>query len=282
MLRSTLTAAAATVAAACAAAPALAADPEIQAHRGGAYVMGKPVYPEAGMPAFAAAAAMRVTLEMDIQLTKDGKPLVIHDDTLDRTTTCTGPVSALTAKQVRRRCRIDVLGVPDNGLGLRWRTTKQRYEVPTLGEVLALARKARRPVNVELKQFDPSGASARAFARAVRASAVPLGRVTVQSFFPPNLEAAVAALPGVETSVLTVTAGNAAGVEIATGLGAAWVSPQWPVDRAYVDAAHAAGLRVVPFTLDDPESVAEAAVAGVDGIITDDPAMAIEAVPSRR
>lgn len=271
MLRPTVLA---LVAALLAGAPAALAAPEIQAHRGGAYVDGKPTFPEAGMPAFAAAAELGVTLEMDIQLTRDGVPLVIHDDTLDRTTTCAGPVADRTARQIRRRCRIDVLGVPDNALGLRWRTTARRYEVPTLAEVLALARRTRRPVSVELKQFDPSGASARAFARAVRRAKLPLGRVTVQSFFPPNLAAAARALPGVATAVLTVTAGNASSIEIATGSGAAWVSPQWPVDAAYVAAAHAAGLKVVPFTLDSDEAVRAAVAAGVDAIISDDPTMA--------
>lgn len=258
-------------------APAALAAPEIQAHRGGAYVDGKPVHPEAGMPAFEAAAKLGVTLELDIQLTEDGVPLVIHDDTLDRTTTCAGPVAARTAREIRRRCRIDVLGVPDNALGMPWRATKRRYEVPTLAEVLDLARRARRPVNVELKRFDPSGASARALAREVRRARIPLRRVTVQSFFPPNLEAAARELPGAALSVLTVTAGNEAGVEIAAGLGARWVSPQWPVDRAYVDAAHAAGLQVVPFTLDSAAAVRAANAAGVDAIITDDPTMALRA-----
>jgi glycerophosphoryl diester phosphodiesterase len=250
-------------------APAALAAPEIQAHRGGAYVDGKPVHPEAGMPAFEAAAKLGVTLELDIQLTEDGVPLVIHDDTLDRTTTCAGPVAARTAREIRRRCRIDVLGVPDNALGMPWRATKRRYEVPTLAEVLDLARRARRPVNVELKRFDPSGASARALAREVRRARIPLRRVTVQS--------AARELPGAALSVLTVTAGNEAGVEIAAGLGARWVSPQWPVDRAYVDAAHAAGLQVVPFTLDSAAAVRAATAAGVDAIITDDPTMALRA-----
>lgn len=274
MLRSSLAALVAATAAVAAVPTALAAAPEIQAHRGGTYVDGRPTFPEASMPAFAAAAKLGVTLEMDIQLTKDGVPLVIHDDTLDRTTTCTGLVSERTARRIRRSCRIDVLGSPDNGLGLRTRSTKRREPVPTLAQVLALARATKRPVNVELKQFDPSGASARAFAKAVRASKLPLRRVTVQSFFPPNLEAAARALPGVATSVLTITAGNASGIEIATGIGARWVSPQWPVDAAYVSAAHAAGLKVVPFTLDDSASIRAARAAGVDALITDDPTMA--------
>ncbi|HEU4657006.1 MAG TPA: glycerophosphodiester phosphodiesterase [Capillimicrobium sp.] len=273
MLRSPSLAIAAAVAAALPAV-ASAATPQIQAHRGGTYVDGRPTFPEAGMPAFEAAAKLGVTLELDIQMTKDGVPVVLHDDTLDRTTTCTGPVAERTLKRLRRACRIDVLGVPDNDAGLPWRTTKRTYEIPTLAEVLVLAKAERRSVSVELKQYDPTGASARAFAKAVRASKLPLRRVVAQSFFPPNLEAVAKALPGVTTSVLTIAAGNASGMEIAGGVGARWVSPQWPVDAAYVGAAHAAGLRVVPFTLDSDEAIRAAKAAGVDAVITDDPTMA--------
>src|SRR5689334_25283740 len=98
-----------------AAAPPVQAAIDVQGHRGGPYREGVPVAPENTMPAFRRATDDGFVLEADAKLTKDRVPLVIHDDTLDRTTTCTGPVSALTAAEVAARCRADVLGVPEPG-----------------------------------------------------------------------------------------------------------------------------------------------------------------------
>src|SRR3546814_1235503 len=62
--------------------------PLISAHRGGAAYA-----PENTMTAFANAARLGVDeLEMDTQLTADGELVVIHDDTLDRPTNCSGSV----------------------------------------------------------------------------------------------------------------------------------------------------------------------------------------------
>jgi glycerophosphoryl diester phosphodiesterase len=254
------------------AAAAPAATMEIQAHRGGSFVDGRATYPEATMPAFRAAAKRGFVLEFDIQMTKDGVPVVIHDDTLDRTTVCRGPVAARTARQIRRSCPTDVLGSPGSALGAK--RTRQRIPVPTLAEVLGLVKRTGARASIELKQFDPSGASARALAAAVKRSGVPVSSLIVQSFFPPNLAAAREAMPGVALSTLTVKAGEATSIQSAVDMGSAWVSPQFPVDAGYVEAAHAAGLKAVPFTLDTEAEVRAAAEMGIDAIITDDPVMA--------
>jgi glycerophosphoryl diester phosphodiesterase len=254
--------------------------PDIHAHRGGSFVAGTAKYAEATMPAFRAAARRGDVLEFDIQISADGVPMVLHDDTLDRTTVCTGPVSARTAADIRAACPTDVLGSPESALGSR--PTSRRFRVPTLDEVLALVKRTGAHASIELKQFDPDGASANALAAAIRKADIPLNRIIVQSFFPPNLQAAARALPGVATSTLTVKAGEASSIESAKSGGSAWVSPQWPVSKAYVRQAHAAGLKVVPFTLDRASEVRAAARAGVDAVITDDPKMAARVLKKLR
>ncbi len=261
-------AATALAVAAAAASPA----PDIHAHRGGSFADGRAVHAESTMAAFRAAAKRGDVLEFDVQMTADGVLLVLHDDTLDRTTVCTGPVSARTAADIRANCPTDVLGSPESVLGSR--PTSKRAHVPRIDEVLALVRRTRSRANIELKQFDPGGATANALAAAIRASGVPTSRIIVQSFFPPNLEAMGRALPGVTTATLTLKAGEATSIDAARTAGSRWVSPQWPVSRAYVRRAHAAGLKVVPFTLNRPSEVRAAARAGVDAFITDDPKMA--------
>ena len=246
--------------------------PDIHAHRGGSFVAGTATYAEATMPAFRAAARRGDVLELDIQMSADGVPMVLHDDTLDRTTVCTGPVSARTAADIQAACPTDMLGSPGSALGAK--PTAQRALVPTLDQVLALVWRTRSRASIELKQFDPDGASANALAAAIRRAGVPVKRIIVQSFFPPNLQAMARALPGVATSTLTLKQGEATSIASARSSGSAWVSPQWPVSKRYVDQAHAAGLKVVPYTLDRASEVRAAARAGVDAIITDDPAMA--------
>lgn len=254
------------------AAAATSPTPVIQAHRGGSFVDGRATYPEATMPAFRAAARRGDVLELDIQMTSDGVPVVMHDDTLDRTTVCTGPVSARTAADIQASCPTDVLGSPGSALGSK--PTTKRIPVPTLAEVLTLVKRTGSRASIELKQFDPTGASADALAAALRTAGVPPGRIIVQSFFPPNLQAASRAMPGVATSTLTLKAGEGSSIETAKTTGSRWASPQWPVSAAYVRRAHAAGLKVVPYTLDRASEVRAAAKARVDAIITDDPAMA--------
>jgi glycerophosphoryl diester phosphodiesterase len=246
--------------------------PQIQAHRGGSFVNGKATYPEATMPAFRAAAKAGFVLEFDIQMTRDGVPIVMHDDTLDRTTVCTGPVADRTAADIVRHCPTDRLGSPDSALGSK--RTRKRIPVPTLAQVLALVKKSGASASIELKQFDPTGATARALANGLRKAGVPLSKVIVQSFFPPNLDAAHTAMPGVATSTLTLQQAQATSIQAAVDAGSVWVSPQFPVDAAYVEAAHAAGRKVAAWTLDKADEVRAAQAAGVDALITDDPYMA--------
>ena len=80
---------------------------------------------------------------------------------------------------------------------------------------------------------------------------MPPSRLIVQSFWPPNLEVAKQLLPGAELSTLTLSSFNASGPVTAQQNGYRWVSPQWPVDAAYISDAHSRGLEIVPFTLDN-------------------------------
>lgn len=70
----------------------------ICAHRGESVV-----YPENTVPAFLEAARLGAhQIEFDVCLTKDGKLVVLHDVTVDRTTNGTGKISELTFDEVRR------------------------------------------------------------------------------------------------------------------------------------------------------------------------------------
>ena len=83
-------------------------------------------------------------LELDVQQTKDNQLVVIHDDTLERTTNGTGPVSARTLADLRQ---LDAGG---------WVSTLHAGEqIPTLAEMIDLAKDWNKRIYIELKKADP-------------------------------------------------------------------------------------------------------------------------------
>lgn len=280
------------------AADAAAARPGIWAHRGGAIVAGVPTYPENSLPAFRHAIDADAVLELDVKLTRDGVPVVIHDDTLDRVSNCHGLVRDRTARQIAR-CRLVWLGrhEPDDptscdvarrprpaGCQLPYRRARfsQRASIPTLAQVLALAVQRHARIAPEIKNiptdkdFDPTYAYARTVARALARSHVPASRITIQSFLPMNLDVAKRIIPGARFSYLTLKpAAGSPYPEIAHEHRFQWLSPQFEtaLPDDLVPAAHRLGVRVVPYTVDTPRDVRTAVRQRVDALITDDIAM---------
>ncbi len=116
----------------------------IFAHRG-----AKRIAPENTLPAFAAALEMGVDgIELDVHLSRDGRLVVIHDETLDATTNGHGPVSALTAAEL---AALDA--------GSHFDPAFAPVGVPTLDEVMDLV-DDRCVVNIEVKTADPLGGAA--------------------------------------------------------------------------------------------------------------------------
>lgn len=90
--------------------------------------------PENTLPAFEAAVRQGAdAIELDVRLTADGAPVVIHDETLDRTTDRTGPVAAVTLADLRS-ADAGRHFTPDLGRTHPYRGGEAR--IPTLGEVL--------------------------------------------------------------------------------------------------------------------------------------------------
>ena len=264
-------------------------DDFVQAHRGGSIATKKgkqkPVYGEETMTAYKAAAEEGYVLELDVKLSADGVPMVIHDATLDRTTSCDGQVAARTVAEIVKQCPVDVLGTGDvtKQLGPQ---SKRLEKVPTLAKFLKFAKKSGSEINLEIKNvptdpdFDSGSTYVTTVANTIKDSGFPTKRLIVQSFWPPNLDAIKADpyFAQAEISLLTLQSlGNGGGPAAAAMAGYDWVSPEWPVDQAYVDEAHGLGLKVVPYTLDSRGDVASATRLGVDAVITDDPGMALRA-----
>ena len=81
-------------------------------------------------------------------------------------------------------------------------------------------------------------------------------------------------LPLVRRSLLVAPGTTTDGIERALLAGAGAVGLAWPASSHAVRRTHGHGLRVMAYTLNEPAAVRDAWAAGVDVIITDDPAMA--------
>lgn len=245
--------------------PALAALPDIHAHRGGTVVNGTPRFGEEGMRAYREAARNGFVLEVDAKLTEDRVPVAIHDATLDRTTTCSGEVRTFTLAELRP-CRIDF----PNGSA----------PIITIERLLRFARTTGSKVNLEIKNvptdsdFESTPAFANRVMDSVLASRIPRRQLIIQSFIASNLDVARRRLPGVTTSLLAIQAINEAYLQTAADNDYDLISPEWPVSEDYVRRAHGMGLDVAPFTINSAADVGAARRAGVDALITDDPLMA--------
>ena len=124
--------------------------------------------PENSLSAFRAAIASGYGIELDVQLTVDGQAMVFHDETLDRLTTLTGRVDALTADQLGK-------------IALR----NSDDLIPSLDQVLALVA-GRVPLLIEIKdQLDTMLPGSGGLEAAVAAALADYrGPVAVMSFNP--------------------------------------------------------------------------------------------------
>lgn len=151
-------------------------------------------FPENTLEAFAAAAALPgiTGIELDVQLTRDGVPVVIHDETVDRTTDGTGAVQGYTLEELKR---LSIQGVHGT-----------ETAVPTLEEVFGLLEASCRErgllINLELKnsRIRYEGMEEKVIAMAARFG---LGENVVYSSFSPESMGLIKRLnPAAETGIL--------------------------------------------------------------------------------
>ena len=205
----------------------------IIAHRGNSAVL-----PENTMAAFRSAMIVGAHMvELDVRLSREGTPVVIHDEDLARTTTASGPVRALHTDQLRK------LGIP------------------ALDEVLALPL----PVAVEIKAEEAIPAVVE----------LVHGRddVLVSSFELEALEFLRHLAPELPLAFLSRDADCDTVLERAIEAGAYAFNPPWSaVTPSLLARAHSARLRVMPFTVNDTAEARRLFELGVDAIFTDAPA----------
>lgn len=252
--------------------------PRIIAHRGASAIA-----PENTVPAFRLAAeAGAEMIETDAHLTRDGEIVLIHDADLGRTTNCTGIVGDLCSGEIMA-CDTGYWFAPNGdthhpfrGLGLG---------VPSLRDLFTTldAVNPTIEVNVEIKNapdtfgYDPNHHLAARLVRLAREMEV-TDRVTVSSFNPETIDRVKQLDEHIRTAYLCAPWTDLhARLAYAVARGHDAVHPHHvslgPVEmaRRIVEVVHDVQLAVNVWTVNDPERMRELAIAGVDGIMTDDP-----------
>jgi glycerophosphoryl diester phosphodiesterase len=238
--------------------------PLVIAHRGASGTC-----PENTMAAFRRALEVGAhMIELDVQLTRDDAVVVLHDDTLDRTTTGLGPIGALTLARVREL---------DAGA---WFGAAFRGErVPTLDEVLAAIPL---PMNVELKPVGPVAIPLVERTLAAVEAAGALDRIVFSSFDRAAVEALRAAAPAAVIGVLWSTDPVPAGLAFARRVGArALHLRKEAATPAAIAAAVGAGLETRVWTVNRQDEFARLVADGASGIFTDYPERFLQTVPAR-
>ncbi|QOT74926.1 glycerophosphodiester phosphodiesterase [Cupriavidus basilensis] len=230
--------------------------PRHVAHRGA----GK-LAPENTLAAFRHGASFGYRMfEFDVKLSGDGRPVLLHDATLDRTTNGQGRADALTLGEI---------AMLDAG---SWHSPAYAGEpVPTLAAIARYTRANGFFVNIEIKPVPGAewrtGAAVALDAQALWAGSdvLPL----LSSFSEESLEAARKAAPGLPRALLL------------DKLPPDWLERLRRLDCVALDAnhreltaeviqaAHAAGFRVACYTVNDPARATELLSWGLDTLITD-------------
>jgi glycerophosphoryl diester phosphodiesterase len=230
--------------------------PRIFAHRGGGSLA-----PENTLSAIRLGQTLGFKgHEFDVKLSKDGVAILLHDETVERTTTGAGRAADLTWSEL---LKLDAGG---------WHSPLFRGErVPSFEEVAQQLRSKGTHANVEIK---PSAGRERETGEKVaqQARALWIGEEVaplLSSFSFEAMMAAKQAAPELPRGWLVKQFGEADWERLAALEAASLHTDHTKFDLARLPELHDKGYRVMLYTVNDPEVAKRLLAAGVDGIFTD-------------
>ena len=225
-------------------------------------------YPENTLAAFEAAVSAGVQMiELDVMFSRDRRPLVVHDATLERTTNGQGAVNDYTLDELKRL---------DAGTWFDEKFSDQR--LPELSEVLDLL-KRRVFVNIEIKTdayegHHPPDAIEKQIVAMVRKKNLQ-DYVLISSFEIEFLVQIAAMEDPPAIALISKTPISKRIIEISKHLGLfSWHPHQQIATPHQVNLMHTAGLKVFPYQVDTFEDYMRMMDMKLEGVITDDPTAA--------
>lgn len=223
--------------------------------------------PENTLPAFEQAIQKGADgVELDVKLTADGQVIVIHDPTVNRTTNGKGRVASFSLDAIRQL---------DAGAWFNPKFASTR--IPLLEEVFEVVGR-NRIINVELTNYTtPRDGLVAGVCELIRRHNNQ-SQILFSSFFPKNLSIAGQLMPEIPRALLAMP-----------GLAGLWarsfgfmfgdyqaLHPHISnASREQVQRAHRVKRRIHVWTANTPEEIIHLRNIGVDGIMTDDPLMAV-------
>lgn len=257
--------------------------PFVSAHRGGAAYA-----PENTMEAFRNAARMGVDdLETDSSLTRDGKLVLIHDATLNRTSNCSGPVNAKTYAELLE-CDAGFWYTPGQATTSPSSQGPFPYrgkgiQIPLAEELFAFAKSLGQfgpSVTIEIKNI-PGEAGYEAACPKAASSLVKLiqkseikEKIIVQSFDPSCLVSVRTLDSSVQTLNLNFASATVA-VTSSAAAGFTYASPAFDLpdlNSSTVNLAKQLNVKINPYTVDTNADLQKMIELKVDGVITNFPA----------
>jgi glycerophosphoryl diester phosphodiesterase len=236
---------------------------QIASHRGGALL-----WPENSATAFRQALLLSAEqLELDVHLSSDGVPFVMHDATLDRMTDMRGPLNGLSAATLGRVRVKGTGGEPP----------------PTLAQAAAMVREAGRALRLELK-CDAQGRPYPGIVEACCAvlDALAMRQHTIIMAFEPLVLCQASDAGGWRRRVLLLEArpwrgmGALGAIALARAAGAEEVGlPVVEWDTAAISRLRSAGVGASAWGCNDAVTISLGYALGLDAIATDDPPLAI-------
>ncbi|MBI5972743.1 glycerophosphodiester phosphodiesterase [Staphylococcus caledonicus] len=232
---------------------------QIVAHRGLSHQ-----YPENTIEGFKAALMQHIDmLEIDVHFTKDNYLVVVHDDTIDRTSNGKGKIKDYTLEEIRKF-----------DFGIKHSEKFANTTISTFDEVLELFNHYSKTLLIEIKVPKQYPGIEQAVLEKLEAYHVPSHKAIIQSF-DANSVKRLAELRskyklGLLVSKKKYWYKQPNFEEIATY--ASYVNPNYKlVNKKFIARAHDASLKVMPYTVNMAKNVKDLIKVGVDGVISDIP-----------
>lgn len=249
--------------------------PLVIAHQG-----GDGLWPGDTLFAYERAVELGVdVLEMDIHITRDGVLVLMHDETVDRTTDGIGEIESMTLAELKQ---LDAGYDWSADEGQTFPFRGQGVQVTTLEEVFQSF--PDKHMTIEIKKSNAS--MIRPFCDLIRKYDMQ-DKVLAASFYDDKIKEFRAECPEVATS--SAKQETTAFVILSKAFLGGFYSPKFialqvpeesggitVMTEGFVRAAHSSGLAVEPWTINDQEAMKKFINWGVDGIITDRPDLMLE------
>ena len=191
-------------------------------------------------------------IELDVHLSSDKEIIVIHDQTIDRTTNGTGVVNQITLSELKK-FRID-----------------HNREIPTLKEVFEIL-DHNILINIELKSFEAAAKVLELIAKYIYQNKFTYQNFLISSFDWNALTFCHAQSPRISLGVLTDNSIESALV-FAKNINASAINPHFKLlNINNIKLMHDLGLKIYPWTVNEVEDINKMKTLKVDGIISDFP-----------